>query len=245
MIGALFLLSLRQAASPRRLLLLGAISLFPVGLAYLLVRLGEADQAGLVEAVVEGLVVSLVLPLVTMVLATGAFGNEVEDRTLSLLTTKPVPRWSLVLSKLMSTIVVAGPIMVIVAVVVTALPPDREGGVIVAAAVGAAVAVVVYASVFTWAGLVTTKALAFGLVYVLLWEALITDLPERDALPQHPQLHDRRDARDGGKPVQRGPGHRVHDGRRRGSGGHRRLLRARGAAAEPDGRAVGGAGRAE
>ena len=33
---------------------------------------------------------------------------------------------------------------------------------------------VVYASVFTWAGLVTTKALAFGLVYVLLWEALIT-----------------------------------------------------------------------
>ena len=174
MIRALFLLSLRQAASPRRLLLLGAISLFPVGLAYLLVSLGEADQAGLVEAVVEGLVVSLVLPLVTMVLATGAFGNEVEDRTLSLLTTKPVPRWSLVLSKLMSTIVVAGPIMVIVAVVVTALPPDREGGVIVAAAVGAAVAVVVYASVFTWAGLVTTKALAFGLVYVLLWEALIT-----------------------------------------------------------------------
>ena len=174
MISALFLLSLRQAASPRRLLLLGAISLFPVGLAYLLVRLGDVDQGGLVEGVVEGLVVSLVLPLVTMVLATGAFGNEVEDRTLSLLTTKPVPRWSLVLSKLMSSIVVAGPIMVIVAVVVTALPPDREGGVIVAAAVGAAVAVVVYASVFTWAGLVTTKALAFGLVYVLLWEALIT-----------------------------------------------------------------------
>ena len=174
MIGALFLLSLRQAASPKRLLLLGAISLFPVGLAYLLVRLGDVDQGGLVEGVVEGLVVSLVLPLVTMVLATGAFGNEVEDRTLSLLTTKPVPRWSLVLSKLMSTIVVAGPIMVIVAVVVTALPPDREGGVIVAAAVGAAVGVVVYASVFTWAGLVTTKALAFGLVYVLLWEALIT-----------------------------------------------------------------------
>ena len=174
MIRALFLLSLRQAASPRRLLLLGAISLFPVGLAYLLVRLGDADQGGLVEGVVEGLVVSLVLPLVTMVLATGAFGNEMEDRTLTLLTTKPVPRWSLVLSKLMASIVVAGPIMVAVAIVVMALPPDREGGVIVAAAVGAAVGVVVYASVFTWAGLVTTKALAFGLVYVLLWEALIT-----------------------------------------------------------------------
>ena len=119
--------------------------------------------------------ISLVLPLVTMVLATGAFGNEVEDRTLSLLTTKPVPRWSLVLSKLMATIVVAGPIMVVVAIVVTALPSDRSRAAsCVAAALGAAVGVAVYASVFTWAGLVTTKALAFGLVYVLLWEALIT-----------------------------------------------------------------------
>ena len=174
MISALFLLALRQSASPRRLLLLGAISLFPVGLTYLLVRLGEADQSGTVEAGLEGLVISLVLPLVTMVLASGAFGNEVEDRTLSLLTTKPVPRWSLALSKLMGTIAVAGPIMVAVSVVVTALPPERDGGVILAAAVGSAVGVIVYASVFTWAGLVTTRALAFGLVYVLLWEALIT-----------------------------------------------------------------------
>ena len=31
-----------------------------------------------------------------------------------------------------------------------------------------------YASAFTWLGLLTTRALGFGLVYVLLWEALIT-----------------------------------------------------------------------
>ena len=176
MILALFWLALRQAASPRRLLLLTLVSLLPVGLTALLVALDEADLSGIIGGGFEPLVVSFILPLVVIVLAAGAFGNEVEDRTLSLLTTKPVPRWSLVLAKLLGTIIVAAPMMAAVAVAMTAMAPDRETGVIVAAAVGSVVGVVVYASVFTWAGLVTTRALAFGLVYVLLWEALITGL---------------------------------------------------------------------
>ncbi|MDE2803285.1 MAG: ABC transporter permease subunit [Chloroflexota bacterium] len=174
MIGALFWLSMRQAASPKRLLLLSVVSLLPVGLSALLVALDEADIEGIVGGGFEPLVISFILPLVVIVLASGSFGNEVEDRTLSLLTTKPVPRWSLVLAKLLGTIVVAAPMMAAVAVAMTALAPDRETGIIVAAAVGAVVGVVVYASVFTWAGMVTTRALAFGLVYVMLWEALIT-----------------------------------------------------------------------
>ena len=173
---ALFLLALRQTAAPRRLLLLTLVSLLPVGLTALLVALDEADLSGTVGGGFEPLLVSFILPLVVIVLASGAFGNEVEDRTLSLLTTKPVARWSLVLAKLMGTIVVAAPMMAAVAVAMTAMPTDRETGVIIAAAAGSAVGVVVYASVFTWAGLVTTRALAFGLVYVLLWEALITGL---------------------------------------------------------------------
>ena len=31
-----------------------------------------------------------------------------------------------------------------------------------------------YASIFTWAGLITTRALAFALIYVFLWERLIS-----------------------------------------------------------------------
>ena len=174
MIGALFMLAFRQAASPKRLVILTLISLLPAGVVALIAQLDEVDTAGVVGSNFEPLIVSLILPLVVMVLASSAFGNELEDRTLSLLTTKPVPRWSLVLSKLMGTIAVAGPVLVGVSVILMALPPDRSAGVIAAAAAGTAVGVVVYASVFTWAGLVTTRALAFGLVYVLLWEALIT-----------------------------------------------------------------------
>ena len=60
-------------------------------------------------------------------LATSAFGNEVEDRTLSLLTTKPVPRWSIVLAKLAATVIVAAPLMMAVSAVVTMMDPDGSG----------------------------------------------------------------------------------------------------------------------
>ena len=178
MIGALFMLALRQAAVPRRAVFLALLALLPLGLAALIRALANIDGGELIGGVLEGLVVNIVLPLVVMVLATSAFGNEVEDRTLSLLTTKPVPRWSIVLAKLIATIIVAAPLLIAVSAVVTMMDPDGSGKAAVAAAAGTLVGVVTYASAFTWAGLLTTRALGFGLIYVLLWEAIITSFLE-------------------------------------------------------------------
>ena len=178
MIGALFMLALRQAAAPRRAVFLALLALLPLGLAALIRALANIDGGELIGGVLEGLVVNIILPLVVMVLATSAFGNEVEDRTLSLLTTKPVPRWSIVLAKLAATIIVAAPLLIAVSAVVTMMDPDGSGKAAVAAAAGTLVGVVTYASAFTWAGLLTTRALGFGLIYVLLWEAIITSFLE-------------------------------------------------------------------
>ena len=178
MIGALFNLALRQAASPRRAILLALIALLPLGLAGLIRGLGNPGGGDLIAGILEALVIHVVLPLVVMVLATSAFGNEVEDRTLSLLTTKPVPRWSIVLAKLAATIIVAAPLMAAVSVVVTVMDPDGTGKAATAAAAGTLVGVVTYASAFMWAGLLTTRALGFALIYVLLWEAVITSFLE-------------------------------------------------------------------
>lgn len=173
MIAALFVLALRQSLTRRKLALLIILSLLPVGLAVILDST-VGDAGTLIGPVLGGLVVSVTLPITVMVLATGAFGNEVEDRTLSLLTTKPVPRWTIVLAKFSATVVVAAPLMAAVAAIITTMDPDGTGSAPLAAAVGVVVGVVAYASAFTWLGLLTTRALGFGLVYVLLWEALIT-----------------------------------------------------------------------
>ncbi len=166
------MLALRQAVTRRKVALLIILALLPLGLAVILDS--TVDEPDLIGPLLGGLVISVTLPITVMVLATGAFGNEVEDRTLSLLTTKPVPRWTIVLSKLAATVVVAVPLMAIVAAVITTMDAEGIGNAPVVAAVSVTVGVVAYASTFTWLGLLTTRALGFGLVYVLLWEALIT-----------------------------------------------------------------------
>ena len=109
-----------------------------------------------------------------MVLATAAFGNEVEDRTLSYLVLKPVRRSLIVLPKLLASIVVGGMVVVASGVVATLLGASDVGAVIVvldgsakaALAVGVALlaGAVTYAAIFTWAGLISSRAIAFALV---------------------------------------------------------------------------------
>ena len=116
--------------------------------------------------------------MVVIILATGAFGNELEDRTLSLLTTRPVPRSYIVLGKLAATILVAAPMAAVPAGVLVGLDPGASATTVAAAVIGSLICVAAYSSIFTWAGLMTQRALAFAVVYVFLWEGLATSLLE-------------------------------------------------------------------
>ena len=175
MSGALLAVALRQAASPGRLGLLLLLGLLPLAVAAILRTTGDPDA--LIEAVLDPLVIALFLPIAVMTVATTAFGNEVEDRTLGLLTTKPASRAYIVLVKLAATLAITAPMVVVLAVIVAVMGDDGDAArTALAAAIGAALGALAYASIFMWAGLITSRALGFGLAYVLLWEALITSL---------------------------------------------------------------------
>ena len=185
--GPTFRLSLRQLASGRRLLLISLLALVPVGLAALIsFTVGQDDPSNrdFTNSMLDGLLIGGILPIVTMVLASATFGNELEDRTLSYLVLKPVARSRIVLPKLLAPISISGPILVASGIATMIIGTSALGvalleldnGVRAVLAVGVALlaGVVTYAAIFTWAGLVTTRALAFGLVYVFLWEGLIS-----------------------------------------------------------------------
>ena len=187
--GPVFMLSLRQLTGRWRILLLLLLAILPVALVALVsAALGEDETSNreFINTLLDGLLIAGILPLVMMVLATTAFGNELEDRTLSFLVLKPVPRSLIVLPKLLASIIVGGPILIASGVVATLLGASSVGAVLVvidgqiqaAAAVGLALlaGVITYATIFTWAGLITTRALAFALVYVFLWEGLVSSL---------------------------------------------------------------------
>ncbi len=167
-------LSLRQLLGGRRLVLLLLLSALPIAVAGIIAGFAEeADTEGFVNGLLDGMIVGAILPIVTMALATSAFGDEVEDRTLSYLVLKPLPRWRIVLPKLMASIVVSGPLIIAGGVGATLIGIEAGAQPALAVAAALAVGVIAYASIFTWAGLVTTRALGFALVYVILWEGVI------------------------------------------------------------------------
>jgi ABC-2 type transport system permease protein len=174
----IFALSIRQLLGRWRVLIILLLAALPSLLILLIELLGDAEptfDAAFVEPIIDAMVVGGIMPIVTMVLASAAFGNELEDKTLYYLVLKPVSRISIVVAKLLATLVVAVPLVVSSGVVASALV-GAEVQVLGTLAVALAAGVAAYAAIFTFAGLLTPRALAYGLVYVLVWEGLLSTI---------------------------------------------------------------------
>jgi ABC-2 type transport system permease protein len=172
--SAVFTLTVRQLAGSRRLWLVVGLVALPL-LAALLFQVAESSStpAEFADDITRTLIASVILPLVTLLLATAAFGNEVGDRTLVYLTTKPVARWRIYVPKLLAALVVGGiPIAVSGFFAVAVVEESLTRGA-VATGVGLFAGAAAYAAIFTWAGLATRQALLIGLVYVFIWEAAL------------------------------------------------------------------------
>ena len=172
----IYKLSLTQMLRPKRLLILLFIASVPVALS-VVAAIFPPDTEDLVsfrdDFLMGPMVISAVLPIITVVLGTASLGHEIEDQTMTYLFLKPVPRWGIILPKFLATITVAGVVVIGSGVLTTVIVPEGSVTTSVAAAVGLAVGVLAYTSIFTWAGLMTSHALAVGLVYVFVWEAAI------------------------------------------------------------------------
>lgn len=181
MIRVIAALTLRALAGRRRSLLVTLLALLPVLIA-LLVRLSGRGlgSSEVTETIIDGLMISTIVPLVALVFGTAALGSELDDGTAIYLIAKPIARWRIVVAKV---VVAAGLAVVVTApsTFVAALILSSDGSGLAAAVgfgVGAAVAAALYATVFLALSLVTSRALAIGLIYVLVWEGVLAGLFE-------------------------------------------------------------------
>ena len=174
--GPMFSLSVRQLAGRWRITLILLLAVLPVALSAVVAVLSESprDQGGVIDVFFDGMMIGAVMPIVMMALATAAFGNELEDRTLSYLVLKPLARWLIVLPKLLASLALGAPVIIISGAVVAFLLLDGDVRASIAVAVALLAGVVAYASIFTWAGLVSKSALPIAVMYVFVWEGLIS-----------------------------------------------------------------------
>ena len=172
----IFLLSIRQLTGPVRLGLILLLSALPVALAAILAATTGEEGIGhddFVNVMLSGLLVAGVLPIVVMTLGTAAFGNELEDGTLANLALMPLARWQIVLPKLLATLTISVPVIIASGVATSLIGIGFEVRATLSVGVALLLGVAAYSAIFTWTGLVTSRALAVALLYVILWEGII------------------------------------------------------------------------
>src|SRR5690349_8187361 len=99
-----YLLTLRQLAGWRRLLIMTALACAPIAVIWLTLHSTQAPSVTDFEtAILNAMLAGAITPLVVLAIAASAFGNEVEDRTIANLVLTPIPRWRIVLPKLLAT----------------------------------------------------------------------------------------------------------------------------------------------
>lgn len=163
----------RALIGRRRFLLLLPLPVLMVGLAMISKALGAAttDWA---PAVINELGFAVVLPVMALIIGAGVLGSEIDDGTLAHILAKPVSRASIIISKLVVAIAV---LMVTVSLPMYAVGlvagSSRLGVGLVA---GAAVGAVAYGTLFIALSLVTRRPVLLGLLYVLIWEGILTSV---------------------------------------------------------------------
>jgi len=116
---------------------------------------------------------SVILPLTALIIGTSVLGAEIDDGSIVHLLATPVRRSSVIVTKfcvgaVLTMVFVAVPELV-AGLIATGGPSKLAAGLFVGALVGS----VIYNAVFVMLSVLTTRAIAVGLLYVLIWEVVL------------------------------------------------------------------------
>jgi ABC-2 type transport system permease protein len=177
------LLTIRQFMRSRAMLVVAAISLFPIIFALIphLVPDGPSLRdlrEVLGDVIFLGFLSTTLLPLATLVLSTSALGDEVEDKTLQYLALKPITRTRIVLGKFLAVMFVTVPIVWIGVLLTWAVAAwgayDAMRDMLWPMLAATLVGMLGFGSVFLLLSLLIPRALLFGVFYVFIWESALS-----------------------------------------------------------------------
>lgn len=129
---------------------------------------------------IREIIIPTILPIATLILATTAIGDEIEDRTMVYLVLKPISRLRIVIEKYLAvaeiTVVALWVGLVAAWLVTTGSEASDSVDVLVAAAIAILFGVLAYGALFLFISLFVPRALMVGIIYTLIWESLLSRL---------------------------------------------------------------------
>ncbi len=163
-------LTVRSLLGRRRALLLAALPLLMLGLAALVRWQGSDDVA---RGMLTSFALGTVLPLLGLIIGTGAIGPEIDDGSIIYLLAKPVNRHSVVVSKLAVAVGLIWLLAGLPILLAGLLLPGIGTRTAIAFAVGAMASGAAYCALFLLLAVLTRNAVVIGLLYALVWESLV------------------------------------------------------------------------
>jgi ABC-2 type transport system permease protein len=167
---ALYDLIVKSQATRARLLLLGALGVVGILIAFAIGQSDSADKAGTQFVNTFGL--SLVVPVTTLVFASAALGDFIDDGTMVYLWLRPVQRWKLAIAAAASSFTVVLP-LVLVPLTIAAAATGKGNDLVVGTMVSATVGIAAYTGLFVTLGVRVRRSLLWGLLYIFVWEGFV------------------------------------------------------------------------
>ena len=168
-------ITLRATMGRRRALVFALPPLILV-LVTALLKAAAAERADWPSLILGGFGLAVVLPLTALIIGTSVLGAEIDDGSVVHLLATPVPRSTVIGSKF---VVATGLTMLFAAVPELVAGLIATGGLTKLAAgvfVGALAGSVIYNALFVMISVLTTRAIAVGLLYLLVWESLLSNV---------------------------------------------------------------------
>jgi ABC-2 type transport system permease protein len=181
----LYALTLRQHLHGKRWLVMALLFLLPAGLAVLVRITAPRAPVAMLEFTLPFMFIPQgVLPLVALIYASGIIRDEQEEQTITYLLIRPVPKWAIYVVKLLATITTTVLLTIVFTVFTYAaifVGGDISIAEIVPRCVKAAsihsLAMIAYCSLFGLFSLLMKRVLIAGIVYIVVVEGLLANLP--------------------------------------------------------------------
>ena len=165
-------LALRALLGSRRVWILVGLSALLFAVAGLS-RWGSGGAVDVSTGVIVNFGFGLLVPIMCLLIGTGVIAPEIEDGSIVYLLAKPLPRRTIVLSKLVVAMAVGVTFCVVSIVVACEIAGDTDGQLAQAMGVATALASIAYVAVFFMIAVLTRNSIIVGLLYALLWEGVL------------------------------------------------------------------------
>jgi len=152
------------------------------GTAVLTINGGRVDSETMFGTAISVLYLRFIVPALGVFYGTSLIADEVEDKTITYLFTRPIARGAIVLGKYLAYLLcVLSVILPSVAMVFMVMVPFRDMGTLFGTLTSdlgvIALGLAAYGAVFLWAGVSFRRPLVGGLIFVFGWEQVALVLP--------------------------------------------------------------------